>query len=78
MQVVANYVAMVPNGKVFDSSLEKGRPYDIRIGTGQVSWLFCIAMCYPLNQQPAHNRTFRSTDTAAFLFRHQCVAQAVR
>lgn len=36
MQVVANYVAMVPNGKVFDSSLEKGRPYDIRIGTGQV------------------------------------------
>ena len=36
MQVVANYVAMVPNGKVFDSSLEKGHPYDIRIGTGQV------------------------------------------
>jgi len=35
-QVVANYVAMVPNGKVFDSSLEKGHPYDIRIGTGQV------------------------------------------
>ena len=43
MQVVANYVAMVPNGKVFDSSLEKGRPYDIRIGTGQVSCLFCTA-----------------------------------
>lgn len=45
MQVVANYVAMVPNGKVFDSSLEKGHPYDIRIGTGQVSIIHCIAAC---------------------------------
>ena len=36
LQVVANYVAMVPNGKIFDNSLEKGRPYDVRVGAGQV------------------------------------------
>lgn len=35
-QVAANYVAMVPSGKVFDSSLEKGRPYIFRVGVGQV------------------------------------------
>ena len=27
---------MTPKGLVFDSSLDKGRPYDIRLGTGQV------------------------------------------
>lgn len=35
-QVVVNYVAMTPEGRIFDSSLEKGHPYDIRIGAGQV------------------------------------------
>eukprot|EP00249_Psilotum_nudum_P001395 c13863_g1_i1 orf=843-1439(-) len=35
-QVAADYVAMVPSGKVFDSSLEKGRPYIFRVGSGQV------------------------------------------
>lgn len=35
-QVVANYVAKVPNGKIFDNSLEKGKPYDVRVGSGQV------------------------------------------
>ncbi|GLC76418.1 hypothetical protein PLESTF_001778500 [Pleodorina starrii] len=35
-QVVAHYVAMTPNLRVFDSSLEKGKPYDIRVGAGQV------------------------------------------
>ncbi|KAG8087803.1 hypothetical protein GUJ93_ZPchr0010g10799 [Zizania palustris] len=35
-QVAANYVAMVPNGQIFDSSLEKGRPYIFRVGSGQV------------------------------------------
>lgn len=35
-QVVVNYVAMTPQGKVFDSSLEKGKPYDIRVGSGAV------------------------------------------
>eukprot|EP01026_Neomeris_dumetosa_P033222 TRINITY_DN2645_c0_g2_i6.p2 TRINITY_DN2645_c0_g2~~TRINITY_DN2645_c0_g2_i6.p2 ORF type:complete len:215 (-),score=27.05 TRINITY_DN2645_c0_g2_i6:159-767(-) len=35
-QVVCNYVAMTPEGKVFDSSLEKGNPYDIRVGAGSV------------------------------------------
>lgn len=35
-QVVVDYVAMTSKGKVFDSSLEKGKPYDIRVGTGQV------------------------------------------
>ena len=36
VQVVANYVAMTPQGKVFDSSLERGSPYDFRVGAGQV------------------------------------------
>eukprot|EP00891_Asterochloris_glomerata_P009592 jgi/Astpho2/9592/Aster-03866 len=35
-QVVANYVAKTPQGKIFDSSLDKGKPYDIRVGAGQV------------------------------------------
>ena len=39
MQVTVDYVAMTPKGKVFDSSLEKGRPYDVRIGSGQVGRL---------------------------------------
>lgn len=37
MKVVANYVAMTPDGRVVDSSLDKGRPYDLRIGAGQVT-----------------------------------------
>lgn len=35
-QIVVNYVAMTPEGRVFDSSLERGNPYDIRIGAGNV------------------------------------------
>ncbi|CAD6245794.1 unnamed protein product [Miscanthus lutarioriparius] len=35
-QVAANYVAMVPTGQIFDSSLEKGQPYIFRVGSGQV------------------------------------------
>ncbi|CAN6448798.1 unnamed protein product [Victoria cruziana] len=35
-QVAANYVAMIPSGQIFDSSLEKGQPYLFRIGSGQV------------------------------------------
>lgn len=35
-QVVVNYVAMTPEGRVFDSSLQRGAPYDIRVGAGQV------------------------------------------
>jgi FKBP-type peptidyl-prolyl cis-trans isomerase len=35
-QVTAHYVAMTPNGRVFDSSLDRGFPYDIRVGSGQV------------------------------------------
>ncbi|RYR22904.1 hypothetical protein Ahy_B03g068191 isoform A [Arachis hypogaea] len=35
-QVAANYVAMVPSGQVFDSSLEKGQIYIFRVGSGQV------------------------------------------
>ncbi|KAF3628424.1 Peptidyl-prolyl cis-trans isomerase FKBP16-3, chloroplastic [Capsicum chinense] len=35
-QVAANYVAMVPSGQIFDSSLEKGRPYIFRVGAEQV------------------------------------------
>lgn len=36
LQVTAHYVAMTPNGRVFDSSLDRGFPYDIRVGSGQV------------------------------------------
>ncbi|XP_048232982.1 peptidyl-prolyl cis-trans isomerase FKBP16-3, chloroplastic [Ricinus communis] len=35
-QVAANYVAMVPSGQIFDSSLEKGQFYIFRVGSGQV------------------------------------------
>eukprot|EP00250_Pteridium_aquilinum_P008689 c18135_g1_i1 orf=76-750(+) len=35
-QVAANYVAMDPSGKVFDSSLAKGVVYIFRVGAGQV------------------------------------------
>lgn len=35
-QVVVNYIAMTPEGRVFDSSLDRGTPYDIRIGAGTV------------------------------------------
>ncbi|GJP40365.1 hypothetical protein CLOM_g24635 [Closterium sp. NIES-68] len=35
-QVAADYVAMVPSGKIFASSLEKGMPYIFRVGSGQV------------------------------------------
>ena len=29
-------MAKTPQGKIFDSSLDKGKPYDIRVGAGQV------------------------------------------
>ncbi|KAJ8774788.1 hypothetical protein K2173_017234 [Erythroxylum novogranatense] len=35
-QVAANYVAMVPSGQIFDSSLEKRQIYIFRVGSGQV------------------------------------------
>ncbi|MEW5299424.1 MAG: hypothetical protein WDW36_002442 [Sanguina aurantia] len=35
-QAVVNYVAITPSGKIFDSSLDKGVPYDIRVGANQV------------------------------------------
>jgi hypothetical protein len=35
VQVVVNYVAMTPEGRVFENSLEK-QPFDIRVGAGQV------------------------------------------
>ncbi|KAG2498815.1 hypothetical protein HYH03_003008 [Edaphochlamys debaryana] len=35
-QVVCHYIAMTPSLRVFDSSLDKGQVYDIRVGAGQV------------------------------------------
>jgi peptidylprolyl isomerase len=35
-QVVCDYIAMTPNGKVFANSLDSGNPYDVRVGSGQV------------------------------------------
>lgn len=34
--ITVDYVAMTPEGRVFDSSLEKGYPYQIRVGAGQI------------------------------------------
>jgi peptidylprolyl isomerase len=34
--VTVAYVAMLPTGRVISSSLERGSPYDIRVGAGQV------------------------------------------
>ena len=34
LQVVVNYVAMTPEGRIFDNSLAKNAPYYIRVGTG--------------------------------------------
>lgn len=64
LQVVANYVAMVPNGKIFDNSLEKGRPYDVRVGAGQVSVIFL-----PLYQLPsvACIQRFRCDERATYM-----------
>ncbi|KIZ03762.1 hypothetical protein MNEG_4197 [Monoraphidium neglectum] len=35
-QAVVHYVAQLPNGRVFENSLERGAPFDVRIGTGMV------------------------------------------
>ncbi|KAL6773949.1 FKB16C [Auxenochlorella protothecoides x Auxenochlorella symbiontica] len=35
-QVVCDYVASTPQGAVFDSSLDRGAPYIIRVGAGQI------------------------------------------
>ncbi|GAQ80702.1 FKBP-type peptidyl-prolyl cis-trans isomerase family protein [Klebsormidium nitens] len=35
-QVTVHYVAQLPDGRIFNSSLEKGSPYIIRVGAGQV------------------------------------------
>ncbi len=36
MQAAVHYVAMTPEGRIFDNSLMKGSPYYIRIGSGAV------------------------------------------
>lgn len=46
-QVVADYVAMTPDGRVVDSSLDRGRPYDLRIGAGQVILLLKLLLLIP-------------------------------
>ena len=48
-QVTVDYVAMTTQGKVFDSSLEKGHPYDVRIGSGQVHAQMCVVAILPCN-----------------------------
>jgi FKBP-type peptidyl-prolyl cis-trans isomerase len=35
-KLVVHYVGALPSGKVFDSSLDRGRPFDFTIGTGSV------------------------------------------
>ena len=45
-QAAVHYVAMTPEGRIFDNSLMKGTPYYIRIGSGAVrTWmpdLICV------------------------------------
>eukprot|EP00798_Chlamydomonas_sp_ICE-L_P030504 gene30504-35524_t len=36
LHVLTNYVAMTSEGRIFDNSLDKGKPYDIKVGSGQV------------------------------------------
>jgi len=36
IQAAVHYVAMTPDGRIFDNSLMKGTPYYIRIGSGAV------------------------------------------
>lgn len=38
MQAAVHYVAMTPEGRIFDNSLMRGSPYYIRIGSGAVSF----------------------------------------
>lgn len=35
-QVTVHYVAMTPEGRIFANSLERGNPYDFRVGAGQI------------------------------------------
>lgn len=35
-QIVVNYVAMTPEGRIFESSLQRKAPFDIRVGAGQI------------------------------------------
>mmetsp|Transcript_19017 Transcript_19017/g.48008 ORF Transcript_19017/g.48008 Transcript_19017/m.48008 type:complete len:223 (-) Transcript_19017:180-848(-) len=35
-QVTVHYTAMTPSGQVFASSYESGKPYDVRVGAGQI------------------------------------------
>ena len=35
---------MTPEGRVFDSSLDKGYPYQVRVGAGQVSRAWAKAL----------------------------------
>lgn len=44
-QVTVNYVAMNANGRAFDNSVEKGRPYDIRCGCSAQRCRANFALC---------------------------------
>lgn len=35
-KITVNYVGMLTDGKVFDSSYDRGQPFELAIGTGQV------------------------------------------
>uniref|UniRef100_A0A7S1X0Y8 peptidylprolyl isomerase n=1 Tax=Tetraselmis chuii TaxID=63592 RepID=A0A7S1X0Y8_9CHLO len=35
-QVTVHYTALTPSGQVFASSYESGKPYDVRVGAGQI------------------------------------------
>uniref|UniRef100_A0A061QU67 peptidylprolyl isomerase n=1 Tax=Tetraselmis sp. GSL018 TaxID=582737 RepID=A0A061QU67_9CHLO len=35
-QVTLHYVAMTPDGQIFANSYESGKPYDVRVGAGQI------------------------------------------
>ena len=64
---------MVPNGTIFDNSLEKGKPYDVRVGAGQVRLLqsTITAICHLHLAKDCFMSTVLQTSTANFNGRFQ-------
>jgi hypothetical protein len=51
-----DYVAMTPEGRIFDSSLAKGYPYQIRVGAGQVRACGCVLCSLRPRLRSRHGR----------------------
>ena len=70
--MTAHYVAMTPNGRVFDSSLDRGFPYDIRIGSGQVITMHaCLLYCNESLRRSGFAVTEAKLQTVPEVWTHQ-------